>query len=110
MYTIAGEEQPHASRKLTGLRLLQRREGNTVVYRLKDTLAPRLVADAKEGLGGRGKHVWLSDHWKDYYDVVPVTAGIATLERVEILSGLKGTEKVALEDPTKKKVEKDDDN
>ena len=47
---------------------------------------------------------------RDSYDVVPVTAGIATLERVEILSGLKGTERVALEDPTKKKVEKDDDN
>ena len=92
------------------LEALQRRDGNTVVYRLKDNLAPRLVADAKEGLGGRGKHVWLSDHWKDYYEVVPVTAGIATLERVEIVSGLKGTEKVALEDPTKKKVEKDDDN
>jgi len=70
----------------------------------------KLVKDAKEGLGGRGKYLWLSDHWKDYYDVVPVTAGIATLERVEILSGLKGTERVALEDPTKKKVEKDDDN
>jgi RND family efflux transporter MFP subunit len=92
------------------LEALQRRDGNTVVYRLKDDLAPKLVKDAKEGLGGRGKFVWLSDHWKDYYDVVPVSAGIATLERVEILSGLKGTERVALEDPTKKKVEKDDDN
>ena len=92
------------------LEALQRRDGNTVVYRLKDGLAPKLIKDAKEGLGGRGKFIWLSDHWKDYYDAVPVTAGIATLERVEILSGLKGAEKVALEDPTKKKVEKDDDN
>jgi RND family efflux transporter MFP subunit len=92
------------------LEALQRREGKTVVYRLKDGLAPKLVAEAKQGLNGRGKYVWLSDHWKDYYEVVPVTAGIATLERVEILSGLKGTEQVALEDPTKKKVEKDDDN
>jgi HlyD family secretion protein len=92
------------------LEALQRRDGSTVVYRLKDDLTPKLVKEAKEGLGGRGKYLWLSDHWKDYYDAVPVTAGIATLERVEILSGLKGTEKVALEDPTKKKVEKDDDN
>jgi multidrug efflux pump subunit AcrA (membrane-fusion protein) len=91
------------------LEALQRREGKTVVYRLKDNLAPKLVADAKQALNGRGKYVWLSDHWKDYYEVVPVTAGIATLERVEVLSGLKGTEQVALEDPTKKKVEKDDD-
>ena len=82
------------------LEALQRRDGKTVVYRLKDGLAPKQVEDAKEGLGGRGKYVWLSDHWKDYFDVVPVTAGIATLERVEILAGLKGTEKVALEDPT----------
>ena len=92
------------------LEALQRRDGKTVVYRLKDSLAPKLIADAKEGLNGRGKFIWLSDHWKDYYDVVPVEAGIATLERVEIRSGLKGTEQVALEDPTKKKVEKDDDN
>lgn len=92
------------------LEALQRKEGQTVVYRLKDNLTPKLIADAKAGLSDRGKFVWLSDHWKDYYDAVPVTAGIATLERVEVLSGLKGSERVALEDPTKKKVEKDDDN
>ena len=92
------------------LEALQRAEGKTVAYRLKSDLKPKQIATAKEGLNGRGKYVWLSDHWKDYYDVVPVAAGIATLERVEILSGLKGGEQVALEDPTKKKVEKDDDN
>src|ERR1019366_9373314 len=89
---------------------LQHAEGKTVAYPLKGDLKPKQIATAKEGLNGRGKYVWLSDHWKDYYDVVPVAAGIATLERVEILSGLKGGEQVALEDPTKKKVEKDDDN
>ena len=81
-----------------------------MAYVLKKDLNEKAIAKAKEGLGGRAKFVWLSDHWKDYYDVVPVSAGIATLERVEIVSGLKGTEKVALEDPSKKKVEKDDDN
>ena len=63
-----------------------------------------------EGLAGRAKFIWLSDHWKDYFDVVPVQAGVATLERAEILSGLKANDQVCLEDPTKKKVEKDDDN
>jgi RND family efflux transporter MFP subunit len=92
------------------LEALQRREGETVAFRLKSNLKPQQVAAAQDGLSGRSKFIWLADHWKEYYDVVPVTAGIATLERVEILSGLKGTEKVALEDPTKKKVEKDDDN
>ena len=37
-------------------------------------------------------------------------AGVATLERIEILEGLKPDQQVCLEDPTKKKVEKDDDN
>jgi RND family efflux transporter MFP subunit len=92
------------------LEALQKREGQTVAYRLKANLKPQQVAAAREGLTGRNKFIWLSDHWKDYFDVAPVTAGIATLERVEILSGLKAGEQVALEDPTKKKVEKDDDN
>ena len=42
--------------------------------------------------------------------MVPVKAGIATLERVEILSGLKANDQVSLEDPSKKKVVKDDEN
>lgn len=92
------------------LEALQRREGETVVYRLKKDLAPEKLAAAKEGLSGRSKFVWLSDHWRDYFDVVPVKAGIATLERVEILSGLAKDEQVSLEDPTRKKVEKDEDN
>jgi len=41
---------------------------------------------------------------------VPVKAGIATLQRVEIVAGLMPGQQVSLEDPTKKKVEKDDEN
>ena len=92
------------------LEALQRKEGQVIVYRLKDKIAPDQIKKAKEGLQGRSKFVWLSDHWKDYFDVVPVTAGIATLERVEIMSGLNPDQQVCLEDPTKKKVEKDDEN
>jgi len=92
------------------LEALQKRDGQTIAYRLKEGLKPQQTAAAKEGLTGRNKFIWLSDHWKDYFDVVPVSAGVATLERVEILSGLKPGQQVALEDPSKKKVEKDDDN
>jgi RND family efflux transporter MFP subunit len=92
------------------LEALQRRDGQTVVYRLKENLSPKDLAQAKDGLTGRGKFIWLADHWKDYFDVVSVKAGIATLERVEILSGLKANDQVSLEDPSKKKVEKDDEN
>jgi RND family efflux transporter MFP subunit len=91
------------------LEALQKRDGQTVAYRLKGTLEPKKLATAKEGLSGRNKFIWLSDHWKEYFDVVPVSAGIATLERVEILSGLKPGQQVALEDPSRKRVEKDDD-
>ena len=81
-----------------------------MVYRLKKDLTAKALASAKEGLSGRSKFVWLSDHWKDYFEVVPVKAGIATLERVEIIQGLTKEDQVCLEDPTRKKVEKDDDN
>jgi len=35
--------------------------------------------------------------------------GLATLERVEVLSGLNADDQICLEDPTRKKVEKDED-
>ena len=92
------------------LEALQRRNGQTVVYRLKADLPPKDLAKAKEGLTGRGKFIWLADHWQEFFEVVQVTAGIATLERVEILAGLKAGDQVSLEDPSKKKVEKDDEN
>jgi RND family efflux transporter MFP subunit len=92
------------------LEALQRKEGDTVVYRLKKGLKPQQISAAREGLSGRNKFIWLSDHWKEYFDIVPVKAGVATLERVEILAGLRSGDQVSLEDPTKKKVEKDDEN
>ena len=92
------------------LEALQRNEGQTVAYQLKKSLRPNQIGEAKEGLNGRSKFIWLSEHWKDYFDVVPVKAGIATLERVEIISGLAENDEVALEDPSRKKIEKDDEN
>ena len=105
---ILGEKRDNAIS--VPLEALQRRDGQTVVYRLKEHLSNQELARARNGLNGRAKFIWLSDHWKDYFDAVPVTAGIATLDRVEILSGLKPGEQVCLEDPTRKKVEKDDEN
>ena len=105
---ILGERRPKALS--IPLEALQRREGQTVVYRLKATLPPKVMAKAKDGLNGRSKFVWLSENWRDYFDVVPVDAGVATLERVEVRAGLKSGDQVALEDVTRKKVEKDDEN
>jgi RND family efflux transporter MFP subunit len=105
---ILGEKRDKATS--IPLEALQKRDGKTVAFRLKANLDPKQIKVAKDGLSGRSKFVWLSDHWKDYFDVVPVSAGIATLERVEILSGLKSGEQVSLEDPTKKRVEKDEED
>jgi RND family efflux transporter MFP subunit len=105
---ILGERRPHAIS--IPLEALQRRDGKPVAYRLKENLPAKMTAAAKEGLSGRNKYTWLSEHWKDYFEPVPVVAGVATLERVEVLSGLSAGSRVSLEDPTRKKVEKDDEN
>jgi RND family efflux transporter MFP subunit len=111
---ILGERRP-ATLSIP-LEALQRRDGRTVAYRLKSGLSASAISKAKDGLSGRNKFVWLADHWRDYFDTVPVSAGIATLERVEVLAVLAGGrslrqgEQVCLEDPTRKKVEKDDED
>lgn len=92
------------------LEALQRRDGSTVVYRLQAGLTPKEIEKAREALDGRSKFVWLSENWRDYFEPVPVDAGIATLERVEIKAGLKPGDQVALEDVTRKKVQKDDES
>ncbi len=92
------------------LEALQRKDGQTVVFRLKKNLPPEDLKRAKEALSGRTKFIWMSDHWKEFFDAIPVKAGVATLERVEILSGLAKDDQVSLEDVSKKKVEKDDEN
>lgn len=91
------------------LESLHRKDGQTVVYRLKSALKAEDYKRAKDGLAGRGKFTWLSEHWKEYFEPVVVTAGLATLERVEVLGGLKEGDQVCLEDPTRRKVEKDED-
>jgi HlyD family secretion protein len=108
---ILGERRP-ATLSIP-LEALQRRDGRTVAYRLKSGLSASAIGKAKDGLSGRNKFVWLADHWRDYFETVPVAAGIATLERVEVLAGgrsLRQGEQVCLEDPTRKKVEKDDED
>lgn len=92
------------------LEALQRRNGETVVYRLKTGLDEKAMNEARTALEGRSKFVWLSENWETYFEPIAVQGGIATLERVEILAGLQAGDQVALEDVTRKKVEKDEDN
>ncbi len=91
------------------LEALHRKDGQTLAYRLKKDLKSEDLKKAKAGLDGPGKFTWLSEHWKEYFEPVVVQAGLATLERVEVISGLNVGDQVCLEDPTRKKVEKDED-
>ena len=66
---ILGEKRDKAiSIPLEGLQQARRRDG-----RLPPEVAPRAEAarDREGGPGGRNKFIWLSDHWKEYFDVVP---------------------------------------
>jgi HlyD family secretion protein len=105
---VLGESRPRALS--IPLEALQRRDGQTVVYRLKKGVSAAQIETAREELDGRSKFVWLSENWREYFEPVPVKAGIATLERAEIVAGLSDGDQVALEDVTRKKVEKDEDN
>jgi RND family efflux transporter MFP subunit len=105
---ILGEQRAKALS--VPLEALQRHDGDVVVYRLRKGLGEGEMKTAREALDGKSKFVWLSEHWRSYFEPVPVKAGVATLERVEILAGLTTGDKVCLEDPTRKKVEKDDEN
>ncbi len=104
---ILGERRDHAlSIPLEGL---QRREGAVVAYRLKPDLPEKEIEKARTALSGKSKYTWLAEHWQEFFEPVAIEAGVATLERVEVVAGLVDGDQVALEDPTRKKVERDDE-
>ena len=104
---ILGERRDHSLS--IPLEALQRREGAVVAYRLKQDLADKQIEKARTGLSGKNKYTWLAEHWQEYFEPVTIEAGIATLERVEVVAGLADGDQVALEDPSRKKVERDDE-
>jgi len=91
------------------LEALQRREGDVVAYRLKKDLPEKAIEKARKALEGKSKYTWLSEHWEEYFEPVALEAGLATLERVEVVAGLAAGDEVALEDPSRRKVERDDE-
>lgn len=84
--------------------VFQRDDGEIVFVRKKiDPNAPKIASkDLKND----------KDAWKKFFDRRTVVTGLADNSRVEVLTGLKAGEEVALEDPTlpadKKKDENDD--
>ncbi len=88
---------------------LFKRDDQEIVY-VKKAIDPNAVAkDAKKDVkkGEEGKVD--KDAWKRFFDKRVVTTGLADNARVEVLSGLKAGEEIALEDPTVP-ADKDEDD
>ena len=87
-----------------------KRDDQEIVY-VKKTIDPKVFAEEskkKSKKGDEGKKDD-KDAWKQFFDKRVVVTGLADNGRVEIVSGLKAGEQVALEDPTVTK-DKDEDN
>jgi len=87
--------------------VFQRDEGE-IVY-VKKTIDPKVFAEeAKKKKSDAEK----KDEWKQFFEKRVVVTGLSDNSHVQILSGLKAGEEVALEDPTlpadKKKEDNDD--
>lgn len=89
-----------------------KRDEQEVVF-VKKTIDPKLFAEQTKKKDETAKKDGKDDKdaWKQFFDQRTVVTGLADSARVEILSGLKAGEEIALEDPTlgKKDDEEDDD-
>jgi HlyD family secretion protein len=84
-----------------------KRDDQEIVY-VKKAIDPKAFAEeSKKKSDGPKKED--KDAWKKFFDKRVVLTGLADNARVEIVSGLKPGEEVALEDPTVTK-DKDEDN
>jgi HlyD family secretion protein len=82
-----------------------KREDEEIVF-VKKLVVPTASEDAKTEKDPEKAKQAEKDAWKKFFDKRVVVTGLADNSRVEILSGLKAGEEVALADPT---VTKDDD-
>ena len=85
-----------------------RRDDQEIVY-VKKALDPKAFAEPEKKLEGDAARQAEKDAWKKFFDKRVITTGLADNAKVEVLSGLKAGEEVALEDPTLSK-DKEDDN
>lgn len=86
-----------------------KRDDQEVVY-VKKAIDPKAFAEEskkEEKKDGQQANAD-KDAWKKFFDKRVVVTGLADTSHVEILSGLKAGEEVALEDPTLSKTDKED--
>jgi HlyD family secretion protein len=86
-----------------------KRDDQEIVY-VKKTIDPKVFAEESKKKKDDSAKKDNKDAWKQFFDKRAVVSGLADNGRVEIVSGLKAGEEVALEDPTVPKDKDDDDN
>jgi HlyD family secretion protein len=87
-----------------------KRDEEEIVY-VKKAIDPKTFAEeAKKKNDDKAKKEDDKDAWKKFFDKRVVVTGLADNARVEIVSGLKAGEEVALEDPTLSKKDQDEDD
>nr|MDQ3283694.1 efflux RND transporter periplasmic adaptor subunit [Acidobacteriota bacterium] len=86
-----------------------KRDDQEVVY-VKKAIDPKVFAEEakKSGEAKNGKKD--KDAWKKFFDRRTIVTGLADNARVEIVSGLKPGEEVAIEDPTVSGDKKEDND
>lgn len=88
-----------------------KRDDQEIVY-VKKTIDPKVffAEEAKQKKSGEEAKQAEKDAWKKFFDKRVIVTGLADNAKVEILSGLKAGEEVALEDPTLSKKDQDEDD
>jgi HlyD family secretion protein len=77
-----------------------KKEGKEVVYVLKSTFDEAKAGEKKPRKTKSDKYD-VSEVWQRYFDEVPVKVGVVSLERAQILDGVKPDLDLALENPTR---------
>jgi HlyD family secretion protein len=87
-----------------------KRDDQEIVY-VKKAIDPKAFAEeAKAKKDPEQAKKEQKDAWKKFFDKRVIVTGLADNSRVEIVSGLKPGEEVALEDPTLEKKDKEDND
>ncbi len=87
-----------------------KRDDQEIVY-VKKAIDPKAFADeSKAKKDSEQAKKEQKDAWKKFFDKRVIVTGLADNARVEIVSGLKPGEEVALEDPTLDKKDSDDND
>ena len=87
-----------------------KRDDQEVVFVKKAVDLKAFAEQSKKKLEGDAARQAEKDAWKTFFDKRVVTTGLADNAKVQIVSGLKAGDEVALEDPTLTKKDNEDDD